>query len=302
MAFHISRKFGVPVSIVMLLLGVGITVSSFGTFDEAEDIETFMTPSVTEGDNVSVIVQEFTDEDKEGSAGWYLMIQGEYSVDNNDDNITDACEGLNITITDQQGNDMNSTSGTIYCELDNNRKLAGLDKDNIDINAGWMIVGIICDTLDNAEMNGYWETYGKPGEEGQRWIAIDPDRCTIGEKYTISSNQEMILFDRHTQKELGEEGFWGLICGLCCSCFALILGVGSVRSGFAKNPGTLQFTTLELGGTSPASVSGEGTTIPGTTPGAILGAAGKVTDSDEPEKEDDSRLHEMVKNELFRKE
>ena len=247
MAFRLSGKFGVPVSIAMLLLGVGITVSSFGTFDVLEDVETFMTPSVTDGDNVSVIVQEFTDEDKDGSAGWYLMIQGEYSVDNNDDNITDACEGLNITITDQQGSDMNSTSGTIYCELDDNKKLAGLDKDNIDINDGWMIVGIICDTLDDAEMNGYWETYGTAGEEGQRWIAIDPDRCTIGEKYTISSNQEMMLFDRDAQAGLEEEGFWGLICGLCCSCFALTLGVGSVISGFAKNPGTLQFTTLERG-------------------------------------------------------
>jgi hypothetical protein len=300
MAFHISGKIGVPVSIVMLLLGVGIIVSSFGIFDVLEDVKTFIKPSVTDGDNVSVIVQEFTDEDKDGSAGWYLMIQGEYSVDNNDDNITDACEGLNITITDQQGNDMNSTSGTIYCELDNNRKLEALDKDNIDINDGWMIVGIICDTLDNAEMNGYWETYGGPGEEGQRWIAIDPDRCTIGEKYTISSNQEMMLFDRDSQAGLEEEGFWGLICGLCCSCFALILGVVSVISGFGNNPGTLQFTTLELEGTSPAPVSGEGTTIPGTTPGAIWGAgpsaqpvavplvegaAGKVTDSDEPEKE-----------------
>ena len=269
MAFHISGKIGVSVSIVMLLLGVGITVSSLGAFEEAADIETFMTHSVTEGDNVSVIIQEFTGpaEHKGGSAGWYLMIQGQYSVDNNDDNITDACEGLNITITDQQGNDMNSTSGTIYCELDNNRKLAGLDKDNIDINDGWMIVGIICDTLDNAEMNGYWETYGTAGEEGQRWIATDPDRCTIGEKYTISSNQEMILFDRHTHKELGEKGFWELICGLCCSCLALTGFAGSVISGFAKNPGTLQFTTLELGGASPAPVSGE------------------VTDSDEPEKE-----------------
>ena len=300
MAFHISGKIGVPVSIVMLLLGVGIIVSSFGIFDVLEDVKTFIKPSVTDGDNVSVIVQEFTDEDKDGSAGWYLMIQGKYSVDNNDDNITDACEGLNITITDQQGNDMNSTSGTIYCELDNNRKLEVLDKDNIDINDGWMIVGIICDTLDNAEMNGYWETYGTAGEEGQRWIAIDPDRCTIGEKYTISSNQEMMLFDRDSQAGLEEEGFWGLICGLCCSCFALILGVVSVISGFGNNPGTLQFTTLELEGTSPAPVSGEGTTIPGTTPGAIWGAgpsaqpvavplvegaAGKVTDSDEPEKE-----------------
>ena len=129
-----------------------------------------------------------------------------------------------------------------------------------------MIVGIICDTLDDAEMNGYWETYGTAGEEGQRWIAIDPDRCTIGEKYTIASNQEMMLFDSDSQAGLEEEGFWGLICGLCCSCFALTLGVGSVISGFRGNPGTLQFTTLELGGASPAPVSGEGTTIPGATP------------------------------------
>jgi len=248
----------VPVSIVMLLLGVGITVSSFGTFDKAEDIETFMTPSVTEGGNVSVIVQEFTDEDKDGSAGWYLMIQGEYSVDNNDDNITDACEGLNITITDQQGSDMNSTSGTIYCELDDNRKLAGLDKDNIDINDGWMIVGIICDTLDDAEMNGYWESYGTAGEEGQRWIAIDPDRCTIGEKYTISSNQEMMLFDRDAQAGLESAAEFMFVGGLCCVILALLFLVVSGISRFARNPGTLQF---------------------------LSGAAGKVTDSDEPEKE-----------------
>ncbi len=159
MAFHISGKIGVPVSIVMLLLGVGIIVSSFGIFDVLEDVKTFIKPSVTDGDNVSVIVQEFTDEDKDGSAGWYLMIQGEYSVDNNDDNITDACEGLNITITDQQGNDMNSTSGTIYCELDNNRKLEAVDNDNIDINDAWMIVAIIADTLDKSRMNGIGVTY-----------------------------------------------------------------------------------------------------------------------------------------------
>jgi len=237
----------VPVSIVMLLLGVGITVSSFGTFDKAEDIETFMTPSVTEGGNVSVIVQEFTDEDKDGSAGWYLMIQGEYSVDNNDDNITDACEGLNITITDQQGSDKNSTSGTIYCELDDNRKLAGLDKDNIDINDGWMIVGIICDTLDDAEMNGYWESYGTAGEEGQRWIAIDPDRCTIGEKYTISSNQEMMLFDRDAQAGLESAAEFMFVGGLCCVILALLFLVVSGISRFARNPGTLQFLSGAAG-------------------------------------------------------
>ncbi|MED6297823.1 MAG: hypothetical protein VX828_05940, partial [Candidatus Thermoplasmatota archaeon] len=96
----------------MLIIGGLVAASAFSTWEEAGDIQTFMSDSSAE------ISQEFTDDDGEGSAGWYLMIQGEYFVDNNDNNITDACEGLNITITDLQGNDMNSTAGTIYCELD----------------------------------------------------------------------------------------------------------------------------------------------------------------------------------------
>ena len=52
------------------------------------------------------------------------------------------------------GFDVNSTSGNIYCTLDDNKEMAGLDKSHVDINDGWMIVGIVCDTLDDAEMNG----------------------------------------------------------------------------------------------------------------------------------------------------
>ena len=268
MAFHISGKIGVPVGIVMLIIGAIILVSAIGHFEEAEEIETFMSEPGTE------FVKEFIDEDKSGSAGWYLMIQGEYFVDNNDDNITDACDGLNITIVDSQGNDMVSTSGTIYCEFNDNRKMAGLDKSNVDFNDGWMIVGIICDTQDDAEMNGYWETTNaEDGSESEKWVETDEkDRCNIGESYTISSNQEMILFDRHTQEELEEKGVWELICGVCCACLALILVVVSVISGFAMNPGNSAFTTMELGGASPAPVSGEGTTVPGATPGAVFGA------------------------------
>jgi hypothetical protein len=203
------------------------------------------------------------------------MIQGDYFVDNNDDNITDACDGLNITIADSQGNDMNSTSGTIYCEFNDNRKLADLDKSNLDFNDGWMIVGIVCDTQDDAEMNGYWETYNTDGRDQEKWVESDEkDRCNIGESYTISSNQEMILFDRHTQQELEEEGFWEFVCGLCCACLALILVVVSTISGFTMNSGTSALATTELGGASPVPVSGEGegATVPGTTPGAIFGA------------------------------
>ena len=152
--------------------------------------------------------------------------------------------------------------------------MAGLDEENVDMNDGWMIVGIICDTQDDAEMNGYWETTNaEDGSESEKWVETDEkDRCNIGESYTISSNQEMILFDRHTQEELEEEGVWGLICGVCCACLALILVVVSVISGFAMNPGNSAFTTMELGGASPAPVSGEGTTVPGASPGAVFGA------------------------------
>ena len=149
---HISGKIGIPVGIVMLIIGGLIAASAFGSWEEAGNIETFMSEPSTE------IVQQYIDEDGAGSAGWYLMIQAEYALDNNGDDIVDAWDGLDITITDSQGNDMNSTSATIYCELEENGKMAGLDKSNVDINDGWMIVGIVCDTLDNAEMNGYWET------------------------------------------------------------------------------------------------------------------------------------------------
>ena len=152
--------------------------------------------------------------------------------------------------------------------------MAGLDEENVDMNDGWMIVGIICDTQDDAEMNGYWETTNaEDGSESEKWVETDEkDRCKIGESYTLSSNQEMILFDRHTQEELEEEGVWGLICGVCCACLALTLVVVSVISGFAMNPGNSAFTTMELGGASPAPVSGEGTTVPGAAPGAVFGA------------------------------
>ena len=285
MAFHISGKIGVPVGIVLLIIGGIILVSAIGHFEEAEEIEAFMSEPGTE------FVREFIDEDKSGSAGWYLMIQGEYFVDNNDDNIIDACDGLNVTITDSQGNDMNSTSGTIYCEFNDNRKMAGLDEENVDMNDGWMIVGIICDTYDDAGMNGYWETHNTDGNSEEKWIETgESDRCEIGEKYTISSDQEMILFDRHTQEELEEKGFWELLCGICCACLALILVVVSVISGFAMNPSTSAITTMEFSGGSvaPIPTDGSGVNVPGTVPGAIFGAGPAAQITDTPASDDDA--------------
>ena len=108
---HISGKIGIPVGIVMLIIGGMVAASSFSTWEEAEKIENFMSEPSTE------IVLEYIDEDEAGSAGWYVMIGWEYLIDSDNDGVIDACEddGWNITITDSQGNDMNSTAGNIYC-------------------------------------------------------------------------------------------------------------------------------------------------------------------------------------------
>ncbi|MEE2758679.1 MAG: hypothetical protein VYA86_01730 [Candidatus Thermoplasmatota archaeon] len=275
---HISGKIGIPVGIVMLIIGGFIAASSFGSWEEAEKIENFMSDPSTE------IVLEYIDEDEAGSAGWYLMIQGEYFVDTNDNNITDACEGVNFTITDSQGNDMNSTSGNIYCQLDEKTeyKLSGLDKSNVDIDDGWMIVGIICDTLDNAEMNGHWETSrNENGEEGEIWVQTgENDQCEIGEKYTISSNQEMVLFDRDTQAGLELRGLLELCGGLCCAICSLIFLIGAVISGFAMKPSPQMVMPIGtgggvVGGVAPTVPVGSGATT-STVPGTAVFGAGPI--------------------------
>ena len=285
---HISGKIGIPVGIVMLIIGGFIAASSFETFEESEKIENFMSESSTE------IVLEYIDEDEAGSAGWYVMIQAEYSVDNNGDDIVDACDGLNITITDSQGNNMNSTSGNIYCGLDDNMKMAGLDKSHVDFNDGWMIVGIVCDTLDNAEMNGYWETSrNENGEEGEVWVQTgENDDCEIGEKYTISSNQEMILFDRDAQAGLEVRGILELCGGICCAICSLIFLIGAVISGFVMKPAPQMMMPIGTGG---GVVGGVAPTVPvdptatsSSVPGTVVFGAGPTVNVDAAESENSS--------------
>jgi len=281
---HISGKIGIPVGIVLLIIGGLVAASSFETFEESEKIENFMSEPSTE------IVLEYVDEDGEGSAGWYLMIQAEYSVDNNGNDIVDDCEGLNITITDSKGNNINSTNmsstyGNIYCGLDDNMKMAGLDKLHVDIKDGWMIVGIVCDTLDNAEMNGYWETSrNENGEEGEVWVETgENDRCEIGEKYTISSNQEMVLFDRDAQAGLELRGILELCGGICCAICSLIFLILAVISGFAMKPAPQMMMPIGTGGgvvggvapTVPIDSTATSSTVPGT---AVFGA-GPIVES-----------------------
>lgn len=306
---HISGKIGIPVGIVMLIIGGMIAASSFGTWEEAGKVENFMSEPSTE------IILEYIDEDGEGSAGWYLMIQAEYSVDNNDNDIVDACEGLNLTITDSKGNSINSTNmsstyGNIYCGLDDNMKMAGLDKSHVDFNDGWMVVGIVCDTLDNAEMNGYWETSrNENGEEGEVWVQTgENDRCQIGEKYTISSNQEMILFDRDAQAGLEVRGLLELCGGLCCAICSLIFLIGAVISGFVMKPAPQMMMPIGTGGgvvggvapTVPVDPTATSSSVPGT---AVFGAGPTVNadaiESEKPSAEESFSAADSLKQQFL---
>ena len=303
---HISGKIGIPVGIVMLIIGGMIAASSFSTWEEAEKIENFMSEPSTE------IVLEYIDEDEAGSAGWYVMIGWEYLIDSDNDGIIDACEddGWNITITDSQGNDMNSTAGNIYCGIDDNEKMAGLDKSHVDIKDGWMIVGIVCDTLDDAGMNGYWETSrNENGEEGEVWVQTgENDRCQIGEKYTISSNQQMILFNRDAQAGLEVRGFFELCGGLCCAICSLIFLIGAVISGFVMKPAPQMMMPIGTGGgvvggvapTVPVDPTATSSSVPGT---AVFGAGPTVNadaiESEKPSAEESFSAADSLKQQFL---
>ena len=154
-----------------------------------------------------------------------------------------------------------------------------------------MIVGIVCDTLDNAEMNGYWETSrNENGEEGEVWVQTgENDRCEIGEKYTISSNLEMIFFHRDSQAGLEVRGFLELCGGICCAICSLIFLILAVISGFAMKPAPQMMMPIGTGGgvvggvapTVPVDSTATSSSVPGT---AVFGAGPTMNvDAAEPE-------------------
>ena len=287
---HISGKIMIPVGIVMLLLGVGIAISAISIFEEAENIEDFMTEPSSE------ITKKFTDDDGEGSAGWFIMIQGDYFVDNNEDGILDACDGLDLIVTDSQGNNVTNSTGNVFCELDGKTewRMSELDDEHVDPNDEWIIVGIFCDTLDDAGMNGHWETSrNNKGEEGESWVQTgENDRCRIGDEYTFNvhhSNEnltnatpDLVLFDRDAQAALEVEGFLTLCGGVCCACLALIFTIIGGITGFAMKPSNSDVMNVQFagGGVSPVPITEKGTTatVPGTAAPSAFGAGPAVVE------------------------
>ncbi len=186
---------------LLMIIGTIVGIGGFAELDEHnKKIQNYIS------DEDSNITKEFTDADGMGSAGWYIMVQGEY-LDENEDGKTDACENMTFSITDEEGNNVTEESGQFDCILDldgvewSDEWIDPVEDDN------WIVVAYVCATID--ENTNY--------------------DCDIGESYTISSNKKMKLYDADAKSIVDVEIFFTkVIFGgggpLCLGCCLLIIG------------------------------------------------------------------------------
>lgn len=192
-------KFALAGGVLMLILG---SISAFSGFAELDEHNKKIQRYISDED--SNITKKLTDADGKGSAGWYIMIQGEY-LDANDDDKTDACENMTFSVTDGKGNNVTEESSQFDCILDPeiwSDEWMDPVKDD-----GWIVVAYVCVTIDEET------TYD----------------CDIGESYTISSNKNMKLYDADAKSIVDIELFFGTVIvkgggAFCFGCCLLIVG------------------------------------------------------------------------------
>ena len=203
-------KFALAGGIVVLVLasiGIGMGI---GELDELSK----KTSDYTSDTNTE-ITKNYTDEDGLGSAGWLIMIEGEY-VDENDNQRVDSCENMTFSVTDEKGNNVTEESSEFGCQLDDKWSDEYFDPVKGD---GWIVAGYVCSTIS---------------EE------VDFD-CNIGESYTITSNKSMKLYDWDAMEIAKSEMFvakvlppGGAACGGCC--LLIIGGIMALTMGKPKQP------------------------------------------------------------------
>jgi hypothetical protein len=183
-----------------LLVVIG-TIIGMGGFAELDEHNKKIQKYISDEDNN--ITKEFTDADGQGSAGWYIMVQGEY-LDENSDNRADACENMTFSITDGEGNNVTEVSGQFDCKMDDDWTDEYLDPIKDD---GWIVVAYVCATISED-------------------FEFD---CDVGESYTISSNKNMKLYDADAKAIVDVEIFFGTIIlqaggASCIGCCLLVIG------------------------------------------------------------------------------
>jgi len=193
--------------LILASIGVGIGI---GELDELSKKTSDYT-----SDETTEITKNYTDEDGMGSAGWLIMIEGEY-VDENDNQRVDSCENMTFSVTDEKGNNVTEESSEFTCILDDEWSDEYLDPVKDD---GWIVVAYVCATISQD---------------------VDFD-CNIDESYTITSNISMKLYDADAMELAKGEMFVaklllpsGAACGGCC--LLIIGGIAALTSGKPKQP------------------------------------------------------------------
>ena len=210
---------------VLIIGGICIllAIASFGVAWSSgargvEEISNVDINEFIEGPNTS-LSYTYTDEDGQGSGGWYVMMDGEYSDENGNDK-TDACEDVTFTITDSRGNDVTGEAGHVICSHSYDWKDEWADPVEND---GRIVFGYVCATIDSTEQVRY--------------------TCTIGEEYTIASETQLYVFDKDSHDLEYVDGGLALLgsglmsmLGACCCGFGFILVLVGALTGGAPKP------------------------------------------------------------------
>ena len=169
----------------------------------------------------------YDDADGLGEEGWYLLIPGDPKADENDNGIIDACEGVNFSIIDADGEDASERAARFSCSTSPTEKNSNAGEPYWDIKDA-IVVARICHTLvDGEDDSGH--------------------RCGVGEVFTVSNDAGVSMSavdldamlapfvdDAIGAGVLSAVGFGSGCCSMCGGLIALIVGLTRLGGGKAQ--------------------------------------------------------------------
>lgn len=217
----------VPMIVAAVLVAIGLIGFVVGAVVGASIEETFN--NLSTADYTSTIGSSgevtYTDANKMGEEGYYLLIPGDPKADENKDGIIDACEGVNFSIIDGDGDDATERAARISCSTSTTDENSNAGEPYWDIKDA-IVVGRICHTINDGE--------GNLGEQ----------RCAEGEVFTVSNDANITMsivnldemYEPFVEELVGSGivsiGAFGTgCCSICGGVIALIVGLTRVGGG-----------------------------------------------------------------------
>jgi len=208
----------------LLIIGgicVVLALASFGVAwmsgsNGIDDINDVVVEDYIQGSSTSFSFN-FTDDDGQGSSGWYIMMDGEY-LDADGDGRTDACQNVAFSVTDSKGVDVTEDSSEFSCRAPSGN-MSDFTDEMLDPlpDDGRILFAYVCATVDVD--TGY--------------------ECSTGEEYTVTSDSQIYFMD-HDELDLAYidgllgllgSGLLGVAGSCCCGLGGLLLLIGLLTGG-----------------------------------------------------------------------